>query len=495
MSSRLSHFAALAMAMAVTATTADAQDRQVTPITRTAVVMKGRAPVNENVLAVRLPRPKEGDLANGVHLIVLEDHRAPQVTFQFLIPGAGGYFDPPGAIGVAAVTAAMMREGTTTRNANQIAEDLETISASVSVTTSMASPDVNIAGVALTETFENVFDLSTDILLHPSFDDEELAKYKTRTTTALNQNRSVSGFLAQERFQKVIYGDNAAGRLAMTPDQLHGVTSSAMLRFHRAKYVPDHAVIAIGGDISYDRAKRLVESRLGRWKESGAPDVSPMDAPTMGPVKVWMVDRPNSVQTSVIVGTQAIDRTDPDFNVLEVMNQIIGGGPTGRLFVHLREEKGYTYGAFSGLSAGQYRGTWSAATDVRSDVTEAALTDLLGELVAIRDTTVSFRELQDRKRGLVATFALSLESPQQVLNYYVTRWIYKLPANYWDDYPRRIMSVSSAQVQAAAKKYLTPSRIQIIAVGDRRKIDPILRKFGELEVYDTEGKQIPHGVP
>ena len=215
----------------------------------------------------------------------------------------------------------------------------------------------------------------------------------------------------------------------------------------------------------------------------------------MGPAKVWLVDRPNSVQTNFIVGTQAIARTNPDYDVLDVMNQVVGGGPTGRLFVHLREEKGYTYGAYSGLSAGRYRGTWQASTDVRSDVTEPALKDLLAELVAIRDTTVPAKELEDRKRSLVASFALSLESPQQVLGYYVTRWIYRLPADYWDKYPQRVMSVSAGQVQAAARKYLEPSRMQIVAVGDGKKVEEILRKFGKLEVYDTEGKKVMGVVP
>jgi zinc protease len=177
------------------------------------------------------------------------------------------------------------------------------------------------------------------------------------------------------------------------------------------------------------------------------------------------------------------------------MNQVVGGGPTGRLYVHLREEKGYTYGAYSGLSAGRYRGTWSASTDVRSDVTEPALRDLLGELVAIRDTIVPAKELQDRKRALVASFALSLESPQQILSYYTTRWIYKLPADYWDKYPQRVMGVTAAQVQTAARKYLDPAHMQIVAVGDGKKVEEILRKFGPLQVYDTEGKKVMGIVP
>jgi zinc protease len=218
------------------------------------------------------------------------------------------------------------------------------------------------------------------------------------------------------------------------------------------------------------------------------------EPPPIGPAKVLLVDRPNSVQTNFIVGTQAIERTNPDYDVMQVMNQVVGGGPTGRLFVHLREEKGYTYGAYSGMTAGRYRGTWNASTDVRSEVTEPALRDLMGELVAIRDTVVPAQELKDRKRSIVASFALSLENPAQVLNYYVTRFIYKLPADYWDKYPQRVMAVTAPQVQAAARKYLDPKRMQIIAVGDGKKVEEALRKFGDVRVYDTEGKPVVKGL-
>jgi predicted Zn-dependent peptidase len=178
------------------------------------------------------------------------------------------------------------------------------------------------------------------------------------------------------------------------------------------------------------------------------------------------------------------------------MNKVIGGGPTGRLFMHLREEKGYTYGAYSGLNPGRFRGSWNAQTEVRTDVTEPALRDLLADVALMRDEAVPAKELSDHKRSLVAAFALSLESPQQMLNYYITRWIYKLPENYWDTYPQRVMAVNAAQVQAAARKYLDPARLHIIAVGDGSKVEPLLRRFGPLDVYDTEGKLVsPTTVP
>jgi predicted Zn-dependent peptidase len=172
------------------------------------------------------------------------------------------------------------------------------------------------------------------------------------------------------------------------------------------------------------------------------------------------------------------------------MNKIIGGGPTGRLFIILREEKGYTYGAYSSLSAGLYPGDWTASTSVRTAVTEDALRDLMAEIARMRDEKVPAADFETAKRSLVAAFALGLESPAQVMNYHVTRWRYKLPADYWDKQPQRIMAVTADQVQAAARQYLAPSKLQIVAVGDPSKVAEIHAKQGVVVKYDTEGKII-----
>jgi predicted Zn-dependent peptidase len=205
---------------------------------------------------------------------------------------------------------------------------------------------------------------------------------------------------------------------------------------------------------------------------------------------VSFIARPNSVQSSLWLGTQAISRTSPDYDVVTVMNAIIGGGPTGRLFTDLREEKGYTYGAYSNVSALQYRGTWIASLDVRTEVTEPALRDLIAEVARMRNEAVPDKEFQDKKRGVVAAFALQLESPSAVLGNYITTRLYHLPADYWDRLPERIDAVTQAQVQAAAKKYLDPSRLQIVVVGEPSKIADSLKQFGTVETYDVNGKRI-----
>ncbi len=454
-----------------------------------AVVLKGFAPVSTDTLKITLPRPAEADLPNGAHLMVLEDHRAPQIVFQILIPGAGGYFDPADTPGLASVTATMMREGTASRTTLQIAEQLERYASMVNVGTGMSSVDASINGSTLTENFDQTLSLASEILLSPSFPDDELGRYKERTRTALITQRTNAGFLASEMFSRVLYGPHPAARISLTAPALEKITRAMLVDFHKTHYVPDHAVIALSGDITMAAARKALETKLGGWKKAGASAPAVQDPPAPGASRISFVARPNSVQTNLIVGTQAIDRTAEDYDLLQVMNEVIGGGPTGRLFTILREEKGYTYGAYSAVSASRFRGSWSANTQVRTTVTEPAFKDLMAEIARLRDEPVPDKELQAKKRGMIASFALSLESPQGVLNNHITRYIYKLPADYWDRYPERVSAITQAQVQQEAKKYLDPARLQIVVVGDPKLADA-LKAFGTVETYDTEGNKV-----
>ncbi len=485
---------AAVLAALLTAGAVLSADRQAAPPAQQsgskAVVLKGRAPVSTTLLKVNLPRPAEVDLPNGLHLMVLEDHRLPQVTFQLIIRGAGGYYDPADTPGLASMTATMMREGTATKTTQQISEALETMAASVGVGAGLSSSTASVTGSSLTENFDATFGLATEILLAPTFPQEEFDRYKTRTRSALTQQRTSPGFLANEMFSHVVYGDHPAARASLTADALDKTTRDALVAFHHAHYVPDYAVLAIAGDLSMADARKLVDAKLGAWKKAGVPDPTVADPPAIGPAKVLFIARPNSVQSSLLVGTQAISRTSPDYDVVSVMNAVIGGGPTGRLFTDLREEKGYTYGAYSSVSAPQYRGAWSASMDVRTEVTEPALRDLMAEIARMRDEAVPEKEFQDKKRGVVAAFALQLESVSAVLNNYITSRLYHLPADYWERLPERIDAVTQAQVQAAAKKYLDPSRLQIVVVGEPSKVADSLKQFGTVETYDVNGKRI-----
>ena len=473
--------------LAVAATAAPLGQQPAAP---QAVVEKGRAPVSNQVLQVKLPRPQEADLSNGLHVMVLEDHRAPQVTMQLIVRGAGGYFDPPDHLGLAQFTAANMREGTAAKSSAAIAEQLERLAATLTVTTSMSDEDATVSATALTEHVDEVLTLVSEVLTGPTFPEQEIGRYKAQMRAQLIQQRTNPNFLGQERFSAIVAGNHPDGRIGPSLAALDKTTRESLAAFHQARYVPDHGVVAIAGDITLADAVKKLEARLGSWKNTGAPSPTVRDPAPVKTSSFSLVARPNSVQTMLLVGTQAIRRSDPDFYALTVMNKVLGGGPTGRLFRHLREEKGYTYGIGSNIDAPRWTGVWVASTSVRNDVTEPALTDLLDEIRQMRDVRVSAREFADAKRSLVAAFALTLESPNALLQNAITRWRHGLPADYWDRYPERITAITEADAQAMAKKYLDPSRLQIVAVGNEEAVARTLRKLGAVDVYDAEGKKV-----
>jgi len=452
-------------------------------------VLKNRAPVNKDVLRVTLPRPKEADLSNGVHLLVMEDHRTPQINFSLMIDGAGGYYDPAALPGLSGFVASLMREGTTTKTSEQLSEQLDRLAAAVNVGAGLSSPFANVNGNGLTNNLDTVLALMADVLMNPSFPQVEIDRYKTRTRGQLMQTRTQPAFLAQERLNKVVFGDHPQARVAPTPAALDALTRDALVEFHKAHYVPDRALLAVTGDITLEQAKAKAEAAFGAWKKSGAALPAQTEAAALPGPSISLVVRPNSVQTSLRIGTLSIDRKDPDFFPLTVGNRILGG-PFGRLFEHLREQKGYTYGANSGFTSSRIKGSWTASTDVRSEVTDPALTDLIDEIRQMRDVAVPEKDLTNAKKAIVGSFALLLESPNAILQNYVDRYFYGLPADYWDTYAAKIEAVTAEDIQRVAKKYWGPDRLQIVAVGDLAKVEPALKKLGAVKVYDAEGKPI-----
>jgi zinc protease len=421
--------------------------------------------------------------------MVLEDHRAPLVNIQIIVEGAGGYYDPSSTPGLAGFTAALMREGTATKSSEQISEELDRLAASLNVSAGLSSPFATVSASCLTDQVDTLLAMIADVVEHPSFSETELTRYKNRQRALLANQRTQPGFLATERFHAAVFGEHPASRVSPTPAALDALTREQLVGFHHDHYAPDHALLAIAGDITMAVAKQKLESALGAWPRSSAPVAAVTEPPAVGASTVSLVSRPNSVQTSLVVGTQSIDRTSPDYEALTVANRILGG-PSARLFEHLREQKGYTYGAGSSFTAGRYRGPWSASTDVRTEVTDQALTDLLDEIRQMRDVAVPAKELADSKRAIVASFARSLENPTAVLNNYVDVYLYKLPADYWDTYPDRIDAVTAADVQRVAQTYWAADRLQIVAVGDAEKIEPALAKVGTVKQFDAEGKRI-----
>lgn len=267
------------------------------------------------------------------------------------------------------------------------------------------------------------------------------------------------------------------------------------MKWHRESYAPQNAILAIAGDVRASQLLSKLDQWFAHWHENGFKQTLPSNPVPLDGRKVYLVDRPDSVQTTIALGNIAIDRRSSDYLPMMVLNYVLGGGPAARLFLNLREEKGYTYGVYSDFTAVQYPGPWSAGGAMRTEVTANALTEFFNEIRRIRDEKVSEAELAAARRAITASFALSLEQPSRILNFAVTREIYGLPDDYWETYPAKILSVSAVDVQRVARRYLNPDKMQLVAVGDGRKIRAALERYGSVEIYDSNGNPAPDFNP
>jgi zinc protease len=452
------------------------------------VERKNLAPVSKEILRVKLPKPVEAKLANGMTVLILEDHRFPIVTVDFTIDGAGALWEPANEHGLASVSAQMLREGTATRTSKQINEDIDRLGASFFASAPFGAGEASVGASGLSDNFDIWFPLTVDLLLNANFPDSELAKLKQRLKVQLAQQRQQPSFLATERFSEAVYGSHPAANVAGTPESIDALTSEKLAQWHKERYTPQNTLLGITGDVNAKQMIAKLNEWFVKWPESEFKVPStPATSAVMAP-HVFIVDRPGSVQTTLAMGNIAIDRTSPDYPAMVVMDQILGAGAAARLFLNLREAKGYTYGVYSTFTAVKYAGPFRAGGDLRTEVTDGAMTEFWIEFNRMRNDKVPVGELDDARRAVVAGFALSLEHPDQLLNFAEEQKIYHLPADYWDNYPVQISAVSADDVQRVSRKYIDPATMQVVGVGDAQRIAPALQKYGPVSVFDTTGK-------
>ena len=451
------------------------------------VVLKGRAPISNEIIRVKFAKPVESKLKNGIDLMVLEDHRSPTIQVEIAMPGSSLNY-PADLAGISEATSAMLRMGTKSRSALQIAEALADLGANIG-----ASADEHyfvFRFTTLTENLDAVFDLASDILFNPTFPESELDKWKSQQLSSLQQIRTQPAFLAQERFTAVLYPGDNRSIVAPSPDSIRKITRDLVVEHYNKNFRPEGAKVAVVGDVTPQQISARLEKMFADWKGSGQKrPVLTMHGP-IAEKKIYLIHRPNSVQTTLSVGNHAIDRLSPDYIPLMVLNGVLGSGPASRLFRNIREEKGYTYSIISVFSTSHYLNHYAASTNVRTEVTGPTLEELLKEFRDIRDRLVPADELEGAKRALMAAFALNTESPATTLRNATTIKEYGLPADYWDTYPEKIAAVTAQEVQRVARKYIPVDNIQIVAVGDATKIRDVLSKFGPVEEWDSEGRRV-----
>jgi zinc protease len=456
------------------------------PTDFTGVQLKNKAPISSDILKVKFPRPLESRLKNGMELLVLEERRSPTIQVEIAVP-ASSLNDPEG-VPISVATTTLMRLGTKTRDAKTIAETLAALGTSISFNVGDRYAYARFS--TLTENLDAVLALMSDMLFNPTFPQDELDKWKNQQLSQLQLIRSQPDFLATERFAEAMYPGDRRSFVFPDAEGVRKLTREMLVAHYQQTYRPDGGRVTVLGDITAKEIAPKLDALLANWKGAGskAPEL-PLPGPTKGR-RIILVHRPNSVQTAFYVGNHAFDRVSPDYIPAQVLNRVLGGGPASRLFRNIREAKGYTYGISSGFAASRYFNHFSSQTSVRTEVTGDALRELLKEFAAIRNQPVPADELENAKRALVASFALSTENQATALSNATQIKEYGFPADYWDTYPEKIAAVTPADVQRLAQKYVPTDDLVIVAVGDATKIRSVLAEFGPIEEWDAEGKRV-----
>ncbi len=437
--------------------------------------------------SLNLPVAEELTLANGLRVILLEQRRLPLVSFRLAFP-TGDAHDPPELPGLSDIMTAMLNEGTATRTSRQLADEVARIGATLSAGAS--SDYTTIAASALTQFAEQILDLLADIALRPSFPEDELELTKQNALQNMIAQRGQPSFLANERMARVIYGAHPYAVVAPTPESIGALTRTLLAEFQRRTFIPNNAVLVVGGDFDRTRMLAHVERLFGAWPAGRVATPQFPAPPAQVRRTLYLVDRPGSAQSNIIIANPAITRTHPDYFPLLLMHTVLGANASSRLFMNLREEKGYTYGAYTNLDARREAGSFRATAEVRTPVTGASLKEFFHEYARIRDEQVAEQELQDAKAYLTGIFPIRLETLDGLIDQLLQIKLFALPADYLLTYRDRIQAVTRAEVQRVARAYVTPDAAAIVIVGDATAVSEQVGEYAhEIEIYDSTGQR------
>jgi zinc protease len=437
---------------------------------------------------LQLATPATATLSNGLTLILNERRGLPIVAANLVLK-TGSDANPLEKPGMANFVAAMLDEGTSKRSALQIADDVARLGASLSTNSSMDATTVSAR--SLSKNFPATLELLADVTLNPSFPAEEVERQRASRLASLVQQRDNPAQVAAQVTAAALYGPKHPYGYSEigTEASVKALTRDDLMAFWKQNFVPNNAALVVAGDISMDELRALAEKSFGGWAR-GTPAQPALGAPATTPARVVVVDKPGSPQTQVRVASIGAARSSPDFRPIQVMNVALGGLFSSRINMNLREQHGYTYGASSQFLFRRAPGPFQVASGVRTDVTGPAVTEIFKEVRGMVDRPVSQDELKKAKDSLSNSLPGAFETSANAVNNFSNVFIYDLGLDYYSRYAEQVNAVTADQTLAAARKYLVPSGMVVVAVGDKAKIESQLKKLnlGEIETRDTEGR-------
>jgi zinc protease len=440
--------------------------------------------------AVSVPVPQSFELPNGLTVIALPQTGGVPVVSANLVLRSGGDANPLDKPGLASFTAALLDQGTATRNALQLAEEVAQIGASL--TTGTSRDATTIASSSLSRNFPAALALVADVALRPSFPAEEVERVRATRLSALIEQRANPNQVVTNVTGKVLYGTHQYGFSEIgTTESNKQLTRDDLQAFWRQHFVPGNAALVVTGAITVPELRKLAQSAFGSWPR-GTVAPAKLGVPASAPPRLVIVDRPGSPQTQLRIATFGVPRSSPDYVPVRVMNTILGGMFASRINMNLREQHGYTYGANSQFVFWRSGGPFAVGTGVRTDVTAPAVHEVMLELTKMSETRVTPEELTLAKDAITLQLPALFETSDRTTTSLSTLFTHGLPLNYYSNLSEQISVVDAQAVQEVAKKHLVADKFVVVAVGDRSKIGEGLEKeLGTTaEIRDVDGAPV-----
>ena len=437
---------------------------------------------------LNLPKITEKKLANGLTVVLAPLPNVPKISSILTFRSATTTSDRDAHPGIAQIAAAVANEGTDTRTSKHIKEELRSIGGTLSLGSDADSTTMSAS--SLSEFSSRLFDLMSDVAQHPSFPLTEVKLAQENTIQQIRAGRADPGFLANERFQKAIFGNHPYGFVVPDEKSISALTPVDLKAFVGKYYIPNASHLIVVGDIDVDKTFAEIEKAFGSWKSGTVPPDENPPVPKREKRQIYFVNRPGSIQSAIYIGNTSIPRKDKDYFAIRTADTIYGGSFYSRLTRNIRESKGYTYSPFSSSNTRAKTGSFLAGAFVRNEVTGPTLLEIFYELDRMRVLPVTDEELSAAKEYSNGNFSVELASQFGLAGRINTIYIYDLDKNFINDFRPKIDAVTTADIQRAAAKYFDTYRAAIVIVGDWDKVKDQVTPFGDVTIFDAEGNVI-----
>ncbi len=424
-------------------------------------------------------------LDNGLEVLVVEQKKFPLVSVNLCLQ-TSALFDPQGKEGLANFVSEMLAEGTETRSSTQLADELEFIAAQFSSHADWNAIHLNMN--TLSRNMEAAMDLFTDILLHPVFPEEEADRIRKEMLIDRMRIVDIPSRLTAEQFVHFLYHPmRYAIPIEGTETSLPHISTTDMKSFYRSVFVPSNATLILVGNISESRARELSARFLSSWKAQPKPVEPQLSFSQPEQTRVRLIHKPGSAQTELRMGHLGIERSNPDYYAVTLLNEILGGYFLSRINMNLREKHGYTYGAGSSFSFRKGIGPFLVSGAIQIEHTTAAIQEIINELRYIRSDKVSEKELEHARGRLNGLFPITFETSDHIAKGLSNITTYGLADDYYNTFRDHLTAVTREDILHAAQSYLLPEQLEIVVTADRSQVEKQLRAVFPVHVYDVNG--------